>query len=66
MSDNRGCSSATLREQSAVLAILRPAIIAIDGPAASGKSTVGRCLAELIGFLFFDTGVMYRAVTVVA
>ncbi len=41
----------------------RPSIIAIDGPAASGKSTVGRRLAEALGYLFFDTGVMYRAVT---
>ena len=41
----------------------QPAIIAIDGPAASGKSTVGHRLAERLGFLFFDTGVMYRAVT---
>jgi CMP/dCMP kinase len=41
----------------------RPAIIAIDGPAASGKSTLGRKLAETLGYLFFDTGVMYRAVT---
>lgn len=42
---------------------LRPAIIAIDGPAASGKSTVGYLLADLLDYLFFDTGVMYRAVT---
>jgi cytidylate kinase len=40
-----------------------PNIIAIDGPAASGKSTLGRRLAESLGYLFFDTGVMYRAVT---
>jgi cytidylate kinase len=40
-----------------------PSIIAIDGPAASGKSTLGRTLAEKLGYLFFDTGVMYRAVT---
>lgn len=38
-------------------------IIAIDGPAASGKSTLGRLLAEALGYLFFDTGVMYRALT---
>lgn len=36
--------------------------IAIDGPAASGKSTVGRLLADDLGYLYFDTGVMYRAV----
>ncbi len=40
-----------------------PQIIAIDGPAASGKSTLGKMLAEELGYLFFDTGVMYRAVT---
>jgi cytidylate kinase len=41
----------------------RPSIIAIDGPAASGKSTLGLRLANALGYLFFDTGVMYRAVT---
>jgi len=40
-----------------------PSIIAIDGPAASGKSTIGRRLADALGYLFFDTGIMYRAVT---
>ncbi|MBN1666433.1 MAG: (d)CMP kinase [Anaerolineales bacterium] len=38
-------------------------IIAIDGPAASGKSTLAQLLAVELGYLFFDTGVMYRAVT---
>lgn len=37
--------------------------IAIDGPAASGKSSVGLELSRRLGFLFLDTGVMYRAVT---
>ena len=40
-----------------------PSIIAIDGPAASGKSTIGKRLADELGYLFFDTGLMYRAVT---
>ncbi len=40
-----------------------PSIIAIDGPAASGKSTIGLRLAKALGYLFFDTGVMYRAIT---
>lgn len=40
-----------------------PSIIAIDGPAASGKSTLGLSVANELGYLFFDTGVMYRAVT---
>jgi cytidylate kinase len=43
-----------------------PSIIAIDGPAASGKSTIGLKIAEELGYLFFDTGVMYRAVTWIA
>ena len=43
-----------------------PSIIAIDGPAASGKSTLARLLAEELGYLYFDTGVMYRAVTWIA
>lgn len=37
--------------------------ITIDGPVASGKTTVGKELAEKLGFQFLDTGVMYRAVT---
>jgi cytidylate kinase len=40
-----------------------PSIIAIDGPAASGKSTIGALLAKRLGYIYFDTGVMYRAVT---
>jgi cytidylate kinase len=43
--------------------LARPSIIAIDGPAASGKSTVGGLLAARLGYIYFDTGVMYRAVT---
>jgi len=44
----------------------RPAIIAIDGPAASGKTTLALSLAHDLGYLYFDTGVMYRAVTLLA
>lgn len=40
-----------------------PDVIAIDGPAASGKSTVGKALADRLGYLYFDTGAMYRAIT---
>ena len=43
-----------------------PHIVAIDGPAASGKTTIANQLAERWGYLLFDTGVMYRAVTWVA
>jgi len=42
---------------------LNVSTIAIDGPAASGKSTIGELLARRLGYLYFDTGVMYRAVT---
>jgi cytidylate kinase len=38
-------------------------VIAIDGPAGAGKSTVTRVLAQRLGFSFLDTGAMYRAVT---
>jgi cytidylate kinase len=38
-------------------------IVAIDGPAGAGKSTVARRLAERIGFRYLDTGAMYRALT---
>ncbi len=41
-------------------------LIAIDGPAASGKSTLAEKIAEKLGYFFFDTGVMYRAVTLAA
>ena len=47
-------------------ALTRPSIIAMDGPAASGKSTIGGLLAERLGYVYFDSGVMYRAVTWVA
>jgi CMP/dCMP kinase len=43
-----------------------PDVIAIDGPAASGKSTLAELLAERLQYLYFDTGVMYRAVTFAA
>ena len=43
-----------------------PNTITIDGPAASGKTTLGKKLADRLGYLFFDTGTMYRAVTWVA
>ena len=43
-----------------------PDTIAIDGPAASGKTTVGMAIAARHGYLFLDTGLMYRAVTLAA
>ena len=43
-----------------------PSVIAIDGPAASGKTTIGQLLAERLDYLLLDTGSMYRAVTLAA
>jgi len=40
----------------------RKAIIAIDGPAGAGKSTVAKRVAECLGYIYVDTGAMYRAV----
>jgi cytidylate kinase len=42
-----------------------PKVIAIDGPAGAGKSTVTRAVADEIGFTYLDTGAMYRCVTLV-
>jgi cytidylate kinase len=44
----------------------QPITIAIDGPAASGKSTVSQRLADRLGYLYLDTGCMYRAATLAA
>jgi len=41
-------------------------IIAVDGPAGAGKSTVARIIAQKLGFLYIDTGAMYRALTLKA
>jgi len=41
-------------------------VVAIDGPAGAGKSTVGRALARRLGWQYIDTGAMYRAVTLAA
>ncbi|RKY43250.1 MAG: (d)CMP kinase [Candidatus Makaraimicrobium thalassicum] len=38
-------------------------VVAIDGPAGSGKSTISRLIAERLGFVYIDTGAMYRALT---
>jgi len=43
-----------------------PSVITIDGPAASGKSTLGERLARRLGYTYFDTGVLYRALTLQA
>ena len=44
----------------------RPSQIVIDGPASSGKTSVGKRLAQRLGYLFFDTGLVYRAAAVAA
>ena len=41
-------------------------LIAIDGPAGAGKSSVARAVAEALGFTYLDTGAMYRAVALAA
>lgn len=41
-------------------------VITIDGPAGSGKSTISRALARILGFLYLDTGAMYRSVALAA
>lgn len=43
-----------------------PTVITIDGPAASGKSTLGELLARRLGYTYFDTGVLYRALALLA
>lgn len=45
------------------VAIRRKPVVAIDGPAASGKSTVARLVARALGYIYIDTGSMYRALT---
>ena len=42
---------------------INPFIITIDGPAGTGKSTVAKCLAAALGFTYFDTGALYRAIS---
>lgn len=44
----------------------RPIVIALDGPAGVGKSTVGERVGQALGFFYFDTGVLYRAVALSA
>jgi cytidylate kinase len=43
-----------------------PPVIAIDGPSASGKGTVARCVARRLGFHYLDSGALYRAVALTA
>ena len=45
---------------------MRKLIIAIDGPVGSGKSTLARRVAELMGYVYIDTGAMYRALALKA
>src|SRR3990172_6010875 len=54
---------ANSKERAARIPASVPRVIALDGPAAAGKSTVGRRLAASLGYPFLDTGSMYRAVT---
>ena len=45
---------------------MTPRTISIDGPAGAGKSTIGALIAERLGYVFLDTGAMYRAVALAA
>ena len=45
---------------------MKAPVVCIDGPAASGKTTIAKILAERLGYFYLDTGVLYRAVTWVA
>ena len=40
---------------------MKRAVIAIDGPAGAGKSTIARMVAQKLGYVYIDTGAMYRA-----
>ena len=46
--------------------MFRRFIVAIDGPAGSGKSTSAKLVAQRLNFLYIDTGAMYRAITFLA
>ena len=48
------------------MCVMAKKVIAIDGPAASGKSTTAKLVAQKLGFLYLDTGAMYRAITLKA
>jgi cytidylate kinase len=52
-----------LSPDQATEALLRPLVVAMDGPSGSGKSSVSRQVAETLGLRYLDTGAMYRAVT---
>jgi pantoate ligase / CMP/dCMP kinase len=61
--DNMILYSTQISGQVSDLLIDRQPIVAIDGPAGAGKSTVARIAAKKLGLLYLDTGAMYRAVT---
>ena len=45
---------------------MKKIVVAIDGPAGAGKSTIAKLVAEKLGYAYIDTGAMYRAVTLYA
>jgi CMP/dCMP kinase len=59
--DPKACDS--VAQNDIMEANLKPQLIAIDGPVAVGKSSVGLRLAKRLGYIFFDTGMIYRAFT---
>ena len=56
----------TLSRMHRANSILGAMVIAIDGPAGAGKSTVARGVAEALGFTYLDSGAMYRCVALAA
>lgn len=62
MSDARAAAGSE-EDRASRLTTKLPRVIAIDGPAAAGKSTVGRLLGARLGYPFLDTGAIYRAAT---
>ncbi len=49
-----------------VAGLIAMTVVAIDGPAGAGKSTVARAVADELGFTYLDTGAMYRSVALAA
>jgi len=64
--DEAGCRIDTKKYTGSMAKQFKKTVIAIDGPAGSGKSTVSKLVAKRLGLLYIDTGAMYRALTLKA
>ena len=60
------CSSTAATPMCSIMGVTSTMVITIDGPAAAGKSSVAKALADRLGFDYLDTGAMYRAVALAA